>query len=97
MFIETLTLQTAQAAPAVGGQNQDALIAHLRENLSPREIRMFGLEPVEEKHEPLPATQVVSGVGAGLSTTLLFLVVGFLATLGLPEAGLVASTVAVIA
>jgi hypothetical protein len=96
MFIETLTLQSAQAAPAVGGRKQEALIAHLRENLSPREIRMFGLEPVEDKQEPLPTTQVVSGVGAGLSTALLFVVVGFFATLGLPDAGLVASTAAAI-
>lgn len=91
MFLEALTKQRAYAAPAADAHNQEALLAYLREHLTQREVRMFGLEPIEAKEEPLirPAIRLLSGVGASFATTLLLVLVGFLATLGLPEGGLV--------
>ncbi|QKG71806.1 hypothetical protein [Erythrobacter mangrovi] len=100
MFLETLTQQRAYAAPAAEARNNEALLAYLREHLTPREVHMFGLEPAETSEEtpPLPATRLLSGLGASFATTLLFVLVGFLATLGLPDGGLVtAAGTAVIA
>ncbi|MFA6219178.1 MAG: hypothetical protein WC692_05315 [Erythrobacter sp.] len=86
-----MTKQRTYAAPAAEARNNEALLAYLKEHLTQREVRMFGLDIVDAREETptLPVTALVSGLGAAFATTLLFVLVGFLATQGLPDGGLV--------
>jgi hypothetical protein len=76
-------------------ENQASLIDQLRPYLTPQEVKLLGFAPAndaEERYTHLPAFLV--GLGATASTTILFTVVAFLATLGLPETSIVAAAIA---
>ena len=70
--------------------NQESLIDQLRPYLTTNEVKLLGFEPAnDEDHRYSYLPSFLVGLGATASTTILFTVVGFLATLGLPESAAV--------
>lgn len=75
--------------------NQESLIDYIRPYLTPNEVKLLGFDPAnDEDHRYSYLPSFLIGLGATASTTILFTVVGFLATLGLPDTAAVASTLA---
>lgn len=73
-------------------EDQESLVDRLRPYLTPNEVKLLGFDPANDqvrKYSRLPSLLI--GLGATTSTTILFSVVGFLATLGLPDAAAVAA------
>lgn len=76
-------------------EDQESLIDRLRPCLTPDEVKQLGFDPANDqvrKYSRLPSSLI--GLGAAAATTILFSVVGFLATLGLPDAAAVAPALA---
>ena len=74
--------------------NDASLIDQLRPYLTANEIKLLGFTPAndeDQKYTYLPSFLV--GLGATASTTILFTVVAFLATLGMPEVTVAAAFV----
>jgi hypothetical protein len=61
----------------------------LRQVFTAREARLFGIEQPYESDEArqFVANSLLSGLTAVVATTFLFVAVGYLATLGLPDPG----------
>jgi len=72
--------------------SQDRLAEILRPYLTENEAKSLGYEPANdaEEHQPF-AQSLFAGIGAAASTASLFIVVGFFATLGLPEVSLLSA------
>jgi len=72
-------------------ENQASLIDQLRPYLTANEVKLLGFAPAnDEDHRYSYLPSFLVGIGATASTTILFTVVAFLATLGLPDAAAVA-------
>lgn len=73
-------------------EDQESLVDRLRPYLTPNEVKLLGFDPANDqdrKHPRRPSLLI--GLGATAATTILFSVIGFLATLGLPDAAAVAA------
>ena len=76
-------------------ENQESLIDHLRPYLTANEVKLLGFAPAnDEDHRYSYLPSFLVGLGATASTTILFTVVGFLATLGLSDAAVIAPSLA---
>lgn len=66
---------------------QNILIDQLRQHLTPQEAHMFGIDETYDDNANRESIlgSLAKGLGASAVTTSLFLVVGFLATLGLAD------------
>lgn len=76
-------------------EDQESLVDRLRPYLTPNEVKQLGFDPANDqvrKYSRLPSFLI--GLGATAATTILFSVVGLLATLGLPDAAAVAAALA---
>lgn len=93
MLQAQITRRDSDSFASLPIDSQESLIDHLRPYLTTNEIKLLGFAPANDespKYSYLPSFLV--GLGATASTTILFTVVAFLATLGLPDAATVATT-----